>query len=154
MASRTRCPGQEDRSEKLMVLLSGVLERTVSVLERIEARLDASAACSKPAAVSVTKSQAFTYYIKDKAKAGKLMEYLHRHIDELYRVDAYLYLQAAIGGNALSRPPYAAAESEFPGHLGSDSMYNQYVGDADQFSTKRRKTDLELAIQEIRELMK
>ena len=95
----------------------------------------------------------FADYIRDHAHTAQLLDYLHKRIEPRYRVDAIVFIQAAIDAGALSRPPYAASEAEFPGHMGSDSLYNDYVGNDGAFSTKRRVQQLADAVEEIRKIM-
>jgi len=136
-----------------MILLSRIYERLGRVLELQEEML-AMQRRDVPAKAPKKPTEAFSYYIKDRRTEESLLAYLHTHIDVLNRVDAYIYLQAAIDAGVLSRPPFNTAAAEFPGHLGSVSTYNQYVGDSSQFSTKRRMVDLEQAIDEIKQLLK
>ena len=98
------------------------------------------------------ESPPFSSYIKDGSKAPQLLEYLHDKIASRKRVDALIFIQAAIDAGALTIPPYAASEAEFPGHMGSDSLYNDYVGNEGAFSTRRRIQQLADAVEEIRKL--
>lgn len=95
----------------------------------------------------------FAGYIRGHSYTPQLLDYLHTRIEPRYRVDALVYIQAAIDAGALSRPPHTTAEAEFPGHMGCDSLYNDYVGSDAAYSTKRRVKQLADAVEEIKQIM-
>lgn len=39
----------------------------------------------------------------------------------------------------LEQPPYPAAAAEFPGRLGSESLYYAYLGEPDSFTEKAQE---------------
>ena len=135
-----------------MILLSVVLERLDSMkrdLDEIKKKMGIGEKEEKKGPANLP----FAGYIRDHAYAAQLLDYLHKRIEPRYRVDAIVFIQAAIDAGALSQPPFAAAEAEFPGHMGSDSLYNDYVGNDGAFSTKRRVQQLADAVEEIRKIM-
>lgn len=97
--------------------------------------------------------ESFASYIRTKDKATELLTFLHDKLKDKYRVDAMVYIVAAIKVGILSEPPFKAADAEFPGHMGSDSLYNEYLRDTERFEGRRRKTQLEEAMEEIRKIL-
>ena len=95
----------------------------------------------------------FANYIRVKDKEAELLAFLHDKLEDRYRVDALVYLVAAIKVGVLSEPPFKAADAEFPGHMGSDSLYNEYLRDPERFEGRRRKAQLEEAMEEIRKIL-
>ena len=72
---------------------------------------------------NVKATKDFISYIKHKESIAEILRLLHSWIDDKEKVKALVYLKAAIDANVISRPPYDAANAEFPGRLGSKSLY-------------------------------
>ena len=51
-----------------------------------------------------------------------------------------VYLKAAIEARVLSRPPFEVAAAEFPGRLGSKSLYYVYTGEPLAFTEEDLET--------------
>ena len=75
---------------------------------------------------------------------------LHEWIDGRQRVKAILYIKAAVEARVLEKPPFVAADAEFPGCLGSKSLYYVYAGEPMAYNNeedleelRRAKTALE-----------
>ena len=127
-----------------MILLSMVMERLEkqsAQMERLEAKVDELAqkvgrieqnlmpGCGLPAKPKDTKpTRPFVDYIRVPAK-DKILAQLHRWIDGRQRVKAILYIKAAVEARVLEKPPFVAADAEFPGRLGSKSLYYVYTGE-------------------------
>jgi len=109
-------------------------------MERLEAKVDELAeklgriqnlmpGCGLPAKPKDTKpTRPFADYIRVPAKAEVLAK-LHEWIDGRQRVKAILYIKAAVEARVLEKPPFVAADAEFPGCLGSKSLYYAYTGE-------------------------
>lgn len=142
-----------------MVLLSLVLRRLENIEKRL-GRIEDAAAFWRPAANenAMTRPPAnveaerplrmFVEFIKTTEKAAKVLQHLHDWIDRADRVKALVYLKAAIEARVLSRPPFEVAAAEFPGHLGSKSLYYVYTGEPLAFTAE----DLE-TLKEAKELL-
>lgn len=78
------------------------------------------------------------------------MAVLHEWIDSTEKVKALVYLKAAIDAHVILRPSYDAANAEFPGRLGSKSLYYVYTGEPLAFSDTEDLETLKRAIQELR----
>ena len=93
-------------------------------------------------------TRAFAEYIKVPEKAAEILEQLHKWIDGRRKVKALVYIQAAIEARVLDKPPYSAANAEFPGCLGSKSLYYAYLDDVTMFTnpgdqeTKKEAKDI------------
>lgn len=142
-----------------MILLSNILKRLDQIAEKLEVIAgqwmpDRVGRDARGAGNGEKKTAPpFADYIRDRIKAELLLNYLHDKIETRWRVDALVFIQAAMDAGALSHPPYAVACAEFPGHLGAESTYNEYIGSADSFSTRRRVRELADATEEIRALL-
>lgn len=117
------------------------LEKQSAQMERLEAKVDELAeklgrieqnlmpGCGLPAKPKDTKpTRTFADYIRVQAKAEVLTQ-LHRWMDGRQKVKAILYIKAAIEARVLEKPPFVAADAEFPGCLGSKSLYYVYAGE-------------------------
>lgn len=91
----------------------------------------------------------FHKLVRKKEKLVPIMSYLHEHIDNLTGVEAFIYIQAAIDGKILDRPPYKAAHTEFP-NIGKRANYDAYVGFRVKFN--KRKDTLETIQSEMQAL--
>lgn len=138
------------------------LEKQSAQMERLEAKVDELAeklgrieqdlmpGCGLPAKPKDTKpTRTFADYIRVPAKAEVLAK-LHEWIDGRQRVKAILYIKAAVEARVLEKPPFVAADAEFPGCLGSKSLYYVYAGEPmayndeeDLEELRRAKTALE-----------
>ncbi len=149
---------QEEPPEQQVVLLFLVMRR----LEELEARLGRIeiAVSGRPAANENTTRPAanenlsrpsanaeaertpklFTEFIKTEEKAAEILRQLHDWIDRTERVKALIYLKAAIEARVLSRPPFEVASTEFPGRLGSKSLYYVYTGEPLAFTAEDLET--------------
>lgn len=96
-----------------------------------------------------SKTNEFRRLVRNKEKIDSVMSYLHSHIDELTGVEAFIYIQAAIDGKILDRPPYKAAHTEFP-NIGKRANYDAYVGFRVKFN--KRKDTLETIQAELQAL--
>ena len=123
-----------------MVLLSLVMKRLKDIDERLSKIEDASAfwrpaanenAMARPAANAEAERplRQFVEFIKTAEKAAEVLQHLHGWIDRVERVKALVYIKAAIEARVLSRPPFEVAAAEFPGRLGSKSLYYVYTGE-------------------------
>ena len=142
-----------------MVLLSLVLRRLENIEKRLD-RIEDAAAFWRPAANEnvMTRHSAnaealrplrrFVEFIKTAEKAAEVLQHLHSWIDRAERVKALVYLKAAIEAKVLSRPPFEVAAAEFPGRLGSKSLYYVYTGEPLAFTEE----DLE-TLKEAKELL-
>lgn len=117
------------------------LEKQSAQMERLEAKVDelvekvgriewsVMPGCGLPAKTKDTKpTRLFADYIRVPAKAEVLAK-LHEWIDGRQRVKAILYIKAAVEARVLEKPPFVAADAEFPGCLGSKSLYYAYTGE-------------------------
>lgn len=130
-----------------VILLSRILEK----LDRMEKRLDAleSTAAQKHASPTKRPTKIFSDYIRVPEKADEILAQLHKWVDRTNRVKALVYIKAAKEARVLEHTPYDVAALEFPGHLGSQSLYYEYIGepfafvkDADIEEFKRAKATL------------
>ena len=130
-----------------MVLLSRILEK----LDRMEKRLDALESTTAQKRMTLTKAPTKTFadYIRVPEKADEILAQLHKWVDRTNRVKALVYIKAAKEARVLEHTPYDVAALEFPGHLGSQSLYYEYIGepfafvkDADIEEFKRAKATL------------
>ena len=116
-------------------------EKQSAQMERLEAKVDELAkkvdwieqvlmpGCGLPAKPKEAKpSRPFVDYIRVPAKAEVLAK-LHEWIDGRQRVKAILYIKAAVDARVLEKPTFVAADAEFPGCLGSKSLYYAYTGE-------------------------
>lgn len=119
----------------------------IEKLDQISSKMDAA-----PSSIQnkgqVTKN--FITYIKHKENIAEILRLLHSWIDDKEKVKALVYLKAAIDANVISRPPYDAANAEFPGRLGSKSLYYVYTGEPFAFSDTEDIETLKRAIQDLR----
>ena len=94
-------------------------------------------------------TRAFAEYIRVPEKAAEILAQLHEWIDVRQRVKAILYIKAAMDVRVLERVPFVAADAEFPGRLGSKSLYYAYISEPNAFTEddleklKRAKAVLE-----------
>jgi hypothetical protein len=150
--------GQEEPPEQQVVLLSLVLRRLENIEKRLD-RIEDAAAFWRPAANENTSWPAanaevlrplrrFTEFIKTAGKAAEILTQLHEWIDRAERVKALVYLKAAIEARVLFRPLFEVAAAEFPGRLGSKSLYYVYTGEPLAFTAE----DLE-TLKEAKELL-
>ena len=142
-----------------MVLLSLVLRRLKDIDVRLS-KIEDAAAFWRPTANEnvMTRPSAntdalrplrqFVEFIKTAEKAAEVLQHLHGWIDRVERVKALVYLKAAIEARVLSRPPFEVAAAEFPGRLGSKSLYYVYTGEPLAFT----EDDLE-TLKEAKELL-
>lgn len=144
-----------------VILLSRILEK----LERMEKRMDKietrveeiarRADDKKPGQAGHDgkgldgKRKDIRDYIRIPEKADEILEQLHKWVDRTNRVKALVYIKAAKEARVLEHTPYDVAALEFPGHLGSQSLYYEYIGepfafvkDADIEEFKRAKATL------------
>lgn len=107
-------------------------------MERIEAKLDVlmSRMVEKDKA---KQSRPFIDYIKDPERAPEILAQLHRWIDNSRKSKALVYLKAATEARVLEQPPYPAAAAEFPGSLGSESLYYAYLGEPNSFTERAQE---------------
>ena len=130
-----------------VILLSRILEK----LERMEKRMDkietrveeiAGTAVGKmPGQAGHNgKRKDIRDYIRVPEKADEILAQLHKWVDRI---------KAAKEARVLEHTPYDVAALEFPGHLGSQSLYYEYIGepfafvkDADIEEFKRAKATL------------
>lgn len=126
-------------------MLASLLSVVIEKLDQISAKMDAAPPTSRNK-VKATKD--FISYIKHKESIDEILRLLHSWIDNEEKVKALIYLKAAIDADVISRPPYDAANAEFPGRLGSKSLYYVYTGeplaftDKDDLETLKRSIDL------------
>ena len=117
------------------------LEKQSAQMERLEAKVDELSlkvgrmeqtlmpGCGLPAKPTDAKpTRPFADYIRVQAK-DEVLALLHRWIDGRQRVKAILYIKAAVEARVLGKPPFVAADAEFPGRLGSKSLYYVYAGE-------------------------
>lgn len=133
-----------------VILLSRILEK----LERMEKRMDAleSAAAQKHASPTKRPTKIFSDYIRVPEKADNILAQLHQWIDKVYRVDALIYIQAALDAKVFSsKPPFPVLDKEFHGHLGTQSMFYEYVG-YDSYKFERRADVLENATKLLKQI--
>ena len=134
-----------------VILLSRILEK----LERMEKRMDkietrveeiAGTAVGKMPgqAGHDGKRKDIRDYIRVPEKADEILAQLHKWVDR-----TLVYIKAAKEARVLEHTPYDVAALEFPGHLGSQSLYYEYIGepfafvkDADIEEFKRAKATL------------
>ncbi len=139
-----------------VILLSRILEK----LERMEKRMDKietrveeiarRADDKKPGQAGHNgKRKDIRDYIRVPEKADEILAQLHKWVDRTNRVKALVYIKAAKEARVLEHTPYDVAALEFPGHLGSQSLYYEYIGepfafvkDADIEEFKRAKATL------------
>jgi hypothetical protein len=114
------------------------LDEHEEMMERIEAKLDVlmSRMVEKDKA---KQARPFIDYIKDPERAPEILAQLHRWIDNNRKSKALVYLKAATEARVLEQPPYPAAAAEFPGSLGSESLYYAYLGEPDSFTEKAQE---------------
>ena len=79
-------------------------------------------------------TRAFAEYIRVPEKAEEILAQLHEWIDGRQRVKAILYIKAAMDARVLERVPFVAADAEFPGRLGSKSLYYAYISEPNAFT--------------------
>ena len=96
-----------------------------------------------------TEPKDFASFIKHKESIDKILELLHSWIDKKKRVKALVYIKAAIDANIITRPTYDAAKEEFPGRLGSKSLYYVYTGEPLAFTDKDDLKVLKQATEEL-----
>ena len=133
-----------------VILLSRILEK----LDRMEKRLDAleSTAAQKQASPTKVPTKTFADYIRVPEKADDILAQLHQWIDKVYRVDALIYIQAALDAKVFSsKPPFPVLDKEFLGHLGTQSMFYEYVG-YDSYKFERRADVLENATKLLKQI--
>ena len=151
--------GQEEPPEQQVVLLFLVMKRLKDIDERLSKIEDAAAfwrpaanenAMARPSANAevLRPLRRFVEFIKTAGKAAEILCQLHNWIDRAERVKALVYLKAAIEAKVLSRPPFEVAAAEFPGRLGSKSLYYVYTGEPLAFTEE----DLE-TLKEAKELL-
>lgn len=128
-------------------MLAGLLSVVIEKLDQISAKMDAAPPTSRN---NVKATKDFISYIKHKESIAEILRLLHNWIDDKEKVKALVYLKAAIDANVISRPPYDAANEEFPGRLGSKSLYYVYTGEPFAFSDTEDIETLKCAIQELR----
>ena len=134
-----------------VILLSRILER----LEGVEARLMRVEEKIAGRADNVAKSarqedeKKFEDYIKAPENAEKIMERLHGWIDGKRKVKALVYIRAAMDARVLARPPFVVAEAEFPGCLGSKSLYYVYTSEPVAFASEEDLQELKKATAEL-----
>lgn len=117
------------------------LEKQSAQMERLEAKVDElrekvgqieqelMPGCGLPAKPKDTKpTRPFADYIRVPAKT-EVLALLHKWIDGRRKVKALLYIKAAVEARVLEKPPFVAADAEFPGCLGSKSLYYVYAGE-------------------------
>ena len=117
------------------------LEKQSAQMERLEAKVDELAlkvgrieqnlmpGCGLPAKPKDSKpARSFSDYVRVPDK-DEVLALLHRWIDGRQRVKAILYIKAAVEARVLEKPPFVAADAEFPGRLGSKSLYYVYAGE-------------------------
>ena len=75
------------------------------------------------------KKKSIRDYIRVPERGDEILAQLHRWIDKTYRVKALVYIKAAKEARVLEHMPYDVAALEFPGHLGSQSLYYEYIGE-------------------------
>lgn len=78
--------------------------------------------------------RAFAEYVHVPEKAAEILAKLHKWIDERQRVKAILYIKAAMDARVLERVPFVAADAEYPGRLGSKSLYYAYISEPNAFT--------------------
>ena len=124
-----------------MVLLSLVLRRLEDIEKRLD-RIEDAAAFWRPAAnaEALRPLRRFVEFIKTAEKAAEVLQHLHGWIDRVERVKALVYIKAAIEARVLSRPPFEVAAAEFPGRLGSKSLYYVYTGEPLAFTEEDLET--------------
>jgi hypothetical protein len=134
-----------------VVLLFLVLRRLKDIEKRLS-KIEDAAAFWRPAANenAMTRPPAnvealrplrqFVEFIKTAEKAAEILGQLHEWIDRAERVKALVYLKAAIEARVLSRPPFEVAAAEFPGRLGSKSLYYVYTGEPLTFTEEDLET--------------
>ena len=79
-------------------------------------------------------TRTFAEYIRVPEKAADILAKLHEWIDGRQRVKAILYIKAAMDARVLERTPFVAADAEFPGRLGSKSLYYAYISEPNAFT--------------------
>ena len=143
--------GQEEPPEQQVVLLFLVMKRLKDIDERLS-KIEDAAAFWRPAANEnvMTRHSAnaealrplrrFVEFIKTAEKAAEVLQHLHGWIDRVERVKALVYIKAAIEARVLSRPPFEVAAAEFPGRLGSKSLYYVYTGEPLAFTEEDLET--------------
>lgn len=101
-----------------------------------------------------TERRDFVSFIKHKESIDKILELLHGWIDGKERVKALVYLKAAIDANVITRPTYDVAKAEFPGRLGSKSLYYVYTGEPLAFTDEDDLETLKQATEELLSIIK
>ena len=94
------------------------------VLEMME-----SAAAQKSVTLTKAPQKSFADYLRVPEKAAEILAQLHEWIDRTNKVKALVYIKAAKEARVLEHTPYDVAALEFPGHLGSQSLYYEYIGE-------------------------
>ena len=133
-----------------VILLSRILEK----LDQMEKRLNAleSTVAQKQASTTKRSTKTFVDYIRVPEKADEILEQMHRWIDKVYRVDALIYIQAALDAKVFSsKPSFPVLNKEFQGHLGTQSMFYEYVG-YDSYKFERRADVLENATKLLKQI--
>ena len=141
-----------------MILLSRLsrrLDAVVAKMQKMEERVEAIYARTEEVMAMIghlTKggkshalahdpkpSRLFADYIKSRERAPEILAQLHEWIDNNRKSKALVYLKAATEARVLEQPPYPAAAAEFPGSLGSESLYYAYLGEPDSFTEKAQE---------------
>ena len=97
-------------------------------------------------------TRAFAEYIKVPEKAVEILAQLHEWIDGRQRVKAILYIRAAADAQVLKRPPFVAANAEFPGRLGGKSLYYVYSGEPLAYNDEEDLEELRKAKEVLEEI--
>lgn len=142
--------GQEETPDSQVVLLSRILEK----LDRMEKRLDALESTTAQKRTTLTKAPTKTFadYIRVPEKADEILVQMHRWIDKAYRVDALIYIQAALDAKVFNcKPPFPVLDKEFQGHLGAQSLFYDYVG-YDSYKFERQAMELENATKILKQI--
>lgn len=127
--------GQENSRNNQAALLSLILR----IVSRIEMRLEkmrGDEQCPGHSQANASKPDRLKFidYINDKDKSARILEQLHGWIDGKRKVKALVYIKGAIDANVITRPPYDVANKEFPGCLGSKSLYYVYTSEPMMFT--------------------
>ncbi len=143
----------------LLSRLSRRLDAVVAKMQKMEERVEAIYARTEEVMAMIghlTKggksyalahdpkpSRPFADYIKSRERAPEILAQLHEWIDNNRKSKALVYLKAATEARVLEQPPYPAAAAEFPGRLGSESLYYAYLGEPDSFTEKAQEKIVE-----------
>lgn len=141
---------RQEKQSAQMERLEAKVDELVKKVDRIEQVLIPG--CGLPAKPKEAKpTRQFVDYIRVPAKAEVLAK-LHEWIDGRHKVKALVYIQAAFEARILEKPPYSAASVEFPGRLGSKSLYYAYVGDETAFTDLDDQETIAIAIKRLSDL--